>query len=216
MFWAVSVHLDSTARVKETRRGKEREGVEEESIGSLSLWDTCRGNERRSRRDTTPRRGEIPVGGGREKKNTRSKVPPQFARGNSRETQGIKKAKQTEEKKSEGKQTKKQNRSSQQVLALSVRWRGGGGGIDEVPPAATAAPVRTLLTGAFTADRRAPAVGASSASVSPFLVIALLLISPSRGRGRDMGVLVCGALLLALICQSHSHSVRDPLNRFKR
>ncbi|XP_041915809.1 peptidyl-glycine alpha-amidating monooxygenase B isoform X3 [Alosa sapidissima] len=30
-----------------------------------------------------------------------------------------------------------------------------------------------------------------------------------------MGVLVCGVLLLALICQSHSYSVRDPLSRFK-
>ncbi|XP_076140528.1 peptidyl-glycine alpha-amidating monooxygenase isoform X2 [Alosa pseudoharengus] len=31
-----------------------------------------------------------------------------------------------------------------------------------------------------------------------------------------MGVLVCGVLLLALVCQSHSYSVRDPLSRFKR
>ncbi|XP_062409752.1 peptidyl-glycine alpha-amidating monooxygenase B isoform X3 [Sardina pilchardus] len=31
-----------------------------------------------------------------------------------------------------------------------------------------------------------------------------------------MGVLACGVLLLALICHSHSYSLRDPLSRFKR
>ncbi|XP_028827528.1 peptidyl-glycine alpha-amidating monooxygenase B isoform X1 [Denticeps clupeoides] len=31
-----------------------------------------------------------------------------------------------------------------------------------------------------------------------------------------MGLLVAGVLLLALICQSHSHGVRSPLSRFKR
>ncbi|KAL2100251.1 hypothetical protein ACEWY4_004645 [Coilia grayii] len=31
-----------------------------------------------------------------------------------------------------------------------------------------------------------------------------------------MGVLVCGTLLVALICQSHSYAVREPLGRFRR
>ncbi|MCI4388374.1 hypothetical protein PGIGA_G00085140 [Pangasianodon gigas] len=31
-----------------------------------------------------------------------------------------------------------------------------------------------------------------------------------------MGVLLCSVLVLALICQNHSYSVRSPLDRYKR